>query len=354
MPWIKLDDEFAEHPKVEALGNEAFRLHLMALCYCGKHLTDGRIPRGWATRRASADVLAELEHGGLWQPADDGWVIHDYLDYNPTREQALDLKEKRSTAGRKGGRSRGKTESQPPPEATHQASAQANASADAEQRESKTATPSPFPVPVPESPDPQERETSGARAAREAPPPDPESLSLSNGHSDPGPEPDRWRPPGEPPPVDTAGLVEAWDEICHPAKPRMPQPHNWPSDLARAVVAHWAERPSVDAWRELLRAFASIEFYREQRNFGVMWVLANPGKILTHPDRDDAQPTAGDRAAKRVTQGRSFWRLKLVPETPPDVIESLARGAPTEDVHAAIDRYGTDDAKTQKEAGFMG
>lgn len=36
MTCVKLDDAFADHPKVVGLTDRAFRVHVRALCYCGR------------------------------------------------------------------------------------------------------------------------------------------------------------------------------------------------------------------------------------------------------------------------------------------------------------------------------
>lgn len=41
MSWVRLDDGFADHPKIAALDDRAFRIHIWALCYSARHLTDG-------------------------------------------------------------------------------------------------------------------------------------------------------------------------------------------------------------------------------------------------------------------------------------------------------------------------
>ncbi|CAB4166872.1 DnaA N-terminal domain containing protein [uncultured Caudovirales phage] len=85
MPWLKIDENMTEHPKVIGLSNGAFRAHFEALCYAARMLTDGSIAtnvaraRGWS-RSASALVEAEL-----WEVAEGGWRIHDYLDFNPSK-----------------------------------------------------------------------------------------------------------------------------------------------------------------------------------------------------------------------------------------------------------------------------
>ena len=142
MPWAKFDDRFNQHPKVIAAGPLAIALHMRAIVYSAQYLTDGVIRRrtlrhiiDWGDdeddfggRPPSNIALAKrLVNAALWEEAGDGegWVIHDYLDYNPSREDAERLKAARTEAGRKGGRSKGS------PEASAQALALAKAQASA-------------------------------------------------------------------------------------------------------------------------------------------------------------------------------------------------------------------------------
>ncbi len=87
MTWVRLDDRFAEHPKVVGLSDAAFRLHVNALCYAARNLTDGHIPVG-AIRalRGQRRTVVALITAGCWEECDDGWAIHDYLGYNPSAE----------------------------------------------------------------------------------------------------------------------------------------------------------------------------------------------------------------------------------------------------------------------------
>jgi len=111
MAWVKLDDGFPEHPKVLDVGGDAAWLHVCALAFCNRTLTDGHIPRGMVGRlsdRKNARKLAEkLVEVGLWISTDDGWVINDYLDFQPSRESVLRDREERHqakvAAGKKGG-----------------------------------------------------------------------------------------------------------------------------------------------------------------------------------------------------------------------------------------------------------
>lgn len=89
MPWVRLDDRFPTHRKVALLSDRAFRLYVSALCWASENLTEGKIldrELPFISRvRGLKTVAKELEDAGLWDPADGGWTIHDYLEYNPDR-----------------------------------------------------------------------------------------------------------------------------------------------------------------------------------------------------------------------------------------------------------------------------
>lgn len=107
MSWLKIDDGFVENPKVAELSDRAFRLHMAALCYCARNLTDGLL-----TVRAVKAMCAltgsfrrhvvELRDAGLWIPLNDEWTIKDYLLYNPDAVSAKAVKDARSAAGKRG------------------------------------------------------------------------------------------------------------------------------------------------------------------------------------------------------------------------------------------------------------
>jgi hypothetical protein len=102
MTWVKLDDTLPNHPKVdrllergEPLGLAALGLWALALCHCAQQLTDGKISRR-ALRRLAPLSSVELEHAlvraGLLDELEDGsgFQIHDYLEFNPSREQVIE------------------------------------------------------------------------------------------------------------------------------------------------------------------------------------------------------------------------------------------------------------------------
>jgi hypothetical protein len=92
MAWVKLDDNFYSHPKVVSAGVEAIGLYVLALTYSSRHLTDGHIPAAWVKQivgpKARKLSGALVEHG-LWAENGTGWLIHDFLIYNPSRDKVL-------------------------------------------------------------------------------------------------------------------------------------------------------------------------------------------------------------------------------------------------------------------------
>jgi hypothetical protein len=106
LAWVRLDESFAEHPKVLGLSDAAFRLYIVALCYANRHLTDGRLPTLWLTGgrgRAVPKAAHQLVDAGLWDKDDLGYRIHDYLVYQPSRVEAGARTLTRAESGRLGG-----------------------------------------------------------------------------------------------------------------------------------------------------------------------------------------------------------------------------------------------------------
>lgn len=108
MTWVNLDDQMPEHPKIISLSDAAFRLHISAIAYCNRHLTDGLIP-GQAVAKLvptyRSRQLAELLQNGLWSEAasnSGAYEIHDYLDWNKSRADVEKRRQARSEGGREG------------------------------------------------------------------------------------------------------------------------------------------------------------------------------------------------------------------------------------------------------------
>src|SRR4051812_11572342 len=106
MRYMRVEENAMDSPKFIAIGDHAWRLWCEGGTYCQKHLTDGLIPlkalRGF--RYYSKSAVQELlavnvpEKGPLWHLEGESVRVHDYLDWNDTREKVL--------ANRKAGKDR--------------------------------------------------------------------------------------------------------------------------------------------------------------------------------------------------------------------------------------------------------
>lgn len=108
MAWVRLDDGFPRHRKVRELRRDVVAkwLHVVALCHCAEHLTDGLVDE-IALEQIIADAgipvsaakraVPKLVECGLWieHTERDGYLICDFLEYNPTRDE---VKRKREEA----------------------------------------------------------------------------------------------------------------------------------------------------------------------------------------------------------------------------------------------------------------
>jgi hypothetical protein len=100
MTWARLDDRFYSNRKVMRawkLSRASVGLHTMALAWCCGHELDGHVDEEFVEsvlpkdkeRAVAVDALVAV---GLWHRNGTGWVINDFLEYNPS---AASLREKR-------------------------------------------------------------------------------------------------------------------------------------------------------------------------------------------------------------------------------------------------------------------
>lgn len=88
--WVKIDDGFTDHPKIEALSDKAFRLHVAGLCFCGRTMSDGFIPSSRVNRllpKVTQRMVAELTDAGVWLERPGGFDVKDFLAYNPSKKK---------------------------------------------------------------------------------------------------------------------------------------------------------------------------------------------------------------------------------------------------------------------------
>jgi hypothetical protein len=107
MTWVKIDDGFLEHTKIQALSDRALRLHLAGLCSCARRLSDGKLSTldvdvcRVVAGKATPKHIDELVQAGLWKHARGGYEINDYLDYNPPAERVKAERERWAEVKRK-------------------------------------------------------------------------------------------------------------------------------------------------------------------------------------------------------------------------------------------------------------
>lgn len=104
MTWFKVDDSFHSHPKVLAAEPAALGLWVVAGSWCGANLTDGLVPEHVLPRLLpdAVSLARQLVACGLWRRAKGGYRFHDWAAYQPTREEATAVRDKKSSGGRLG------------------------------------------------------------------------------------------------------------------------------------------------------------------------------------------------------------------------------------------------------------
>jgi hypothetical protein len=157
MTWVRFDDQFPIHRKVAGLNDAVYRLGSEAIFWCSRNRTDGVIRAAelrQTSKRATPARATELVDRDLWHAAGDlctrckerladagtpeprdGWVIHDFLDHQPSREKtdrertAKAERQAKWLAAKKGGRRNGDASQPPSVDASEDAALRARAPA---------------------------------------------------------------------------------------------------------------------------------------------------------------------------------------------------------------------------------
>jgi hypothetical protein len=107
MTWVRIDDSFPEHPKVLAAGDSAAWLYVAGICYSGRLLTDGFIPKEQVNRLTGISSpkkeVAALVAVQLWDEVPGGYQIHGYLEHQKSRD---DVEKERDQARERQARKR--------------------------------------------------------------------------------------------------------------------------------------------------------------------------------------------------------------------------------------------------------
>lgn len=89
MTWLRIDDGMPENTKVSKLSVAAKWARVELLCYCARNLTDGHVPADHVRRMATQRQVKEMIDAELARQNGNGIVMHDYLEYNPSRAQVM-------------------------------------------------------------------------------------------------------------------------------------------------------------------------------------------------------------------------------------------------------------------------
>lgn len=93
MPWARLDDSFHSHPKTVSAWHRcpaAVGLFARVLSWVADHSLDGKVPAEvlemWMPSQSDrAQAIEALVDAGLFEKNGQGFVIHDFLAYNPSK-----------------------------------------------------------------------------------------------------------------------------------------------------------------------------------------------------------------------------------------------------------------------------
>lgn len=141
MLFVKIAPDICLHRKMRKLSDSAFRLYIASIGWAFEYCTDGfvaagelelltdLVPAGGVTV-SYRDLADELVRTRLWENADGGWLVHDYLDNQLSTARRDELREA-NTARQRRHRAATRdtrvtnapvTRDSPPPSASHPSS----------------------------------------------------------------------------------------------------------------------------------------------------------------------------------------------------------------------------------------
>lgn len=103
MAWLRIDDGFAQHPKVVSLTPRDRWTWLEILCYCARYRTEGKVPASVkeVVRGATTQYLHRAQQLGLLDSESPGeYTVHDWPDYNGRDPKIVSTERKRRLRSR--------------------------------------------------------------------------------------------------------------------------------------------------------------------------------------------------------------------------------------------------------------
>lgn len=107
--FAKFDARLYLNPKWISLSESnptAACLWISSITYSADNLTDGHVTKVVARRALGAtdETIKALVDSRMWVESGDGWNIHDFSQWQLTRDEVENIHSERSAAGRVGGR----------------------------------------------------------------------------------------------------------------------------------------------------------------------------------------------------------------------------------------------------------
>ena len=103
LPWVRLDSSFTQNPKILHLIEDkkwqSITVYVAGLGYSGLHGTDGFLPNAalpfmHGSKRTAADLVSV----GLWVPCPGGFDINDWVEFQPSSDEAETRRKKAKAA----------------------------------------------------------------------------------------------------------------------------------------------------------------------------------------------------------------------------------------------------------------
>src|SRR3990172_9400260 len=93
MAWLRLDDGFPQHPKLDGWTSAQKWALVELFAYCARHRTEGHVPSDLSLlpRGITTKVLILAEEAGFLDRGAEGLLtVHDWSVYNPSDPNAAD------------------------------------------------------------------------------------------------------------------------------------------------------------------------------------------------------------------------------------------------------------------------
>lgn len=101
--FVRMDHGLPDHPKFVGISDRAFRVWFNAVCWSSRQEQDGHVPEVVMRRTlgASPKVVRELLDARLLDALDDQgrYYVHDYLDFQRSKEEIDAYRSGRGDAG---------------------------------------------------------------------------------------------------------------------------------------------------------------------------------------------------------------------------------------------------------------